>query len=105
MTIISLKPTKMNRQQTTTAGSYGVQSSYQCVKPPVSRGALLPGNGSPLSCEGSVAYDLAARWTQKPKANPGPGATVQAQFWYRDGQNTHNQSTSLSDAIEFHVSP
>jgi hypothetical protein len=38
-------------------------------------------------------------------ANPGAGAQVQAQLWYRDPQNTSNQTTSLSDAIEFLVAP
>ena len=36
--------------------------------------------------------------------NPGAGAAVQAQLWYRDPLNTSNQPTSLSDAIEFCVS-
>ena len=38
--------------------------------------------------------------------NPGAGAVVQAQLWYRDPFNTaNNQATSLSDAIEFLVLP
>ena len=35
----------------------------------------------------------------------GAGTVVQAQLWYRDPQNTSNQTTSLSDAIEFTVAP
>ena len=35
----------------------------------------------------------------------GAGAVVQAQLWYRDPLNTSNQTTSLSDAIEFIVAP
>jgi len=31
--------------------------------------------------------------------------SLQAQLWYRDPFNTSNQTTSLSDAIEFCVSP
>ena len=35
----------------------------------------------------------------------GAGATVQAQLWYRDPLNTSNQTTSLSNALEFSVNP
>jgi hypothetical protein len=52
-----------------------------------------------------MAQDLNARWTAKPAQNPGAGALVQAQLWYRDPQSTSNQTTSLSDAIEFPVGP
>ena len=41
-----------------------------------------------------------ALWTSTPTKMPGLG-TVQAQLWYRDPFNTSNQTTSLSDAIEF----
>ena len=37
--------------------------------------------------------------------NPGAAALVQAQLWYRDPASTSNQTTSLSDAIEFFVTP
>ena len=84
---------------------WGNGSSYQCVVPPVQRGALLAGAGTPGTCGGSFAYDLTARWAQKPAQNPGPGALVQAQLWYRDAQSTSNQPTSLSDAIEFTTCP
>jgi hypothetical protein len=44
--------------------------------------------------------------TNQPAKNPGPGAVVQAQLWYRDPFNTaNNQATSMSDAIEFVVAP
>ena len=35
----------------------------------------------------------------------GAGALVRAHRWYRGPFNTSNQSTSLSDAIEFSVCP
>ena len=41
----------------------------------------------------------------KPALNPGVGSVVQAQLWYRDPTNTSNQTTSLSDALEFVVEP
>jgi len=57
------------------------------------------------ACDGAFTQDLNARWTAKPAQNPGAGAVVRAQLWYRDSSNTSNQTTSLSDAIEFPVVP
>jgi hypothetical protein len=87
------------------ANPWGTSSSYQCVVPPVRRGALLMGTGTNGSCDGQFSFDLNARWTAKPQHNPGEGAIVQAQLWYRDPQSTSNQTTSLSDALEFCVFP
>jgi hypothetical protein len=71
----------------------------------VQRGALIAGGGTPGLCSGAFAYDLTARWAQQPAQNPGPGALVQAQFRYRDPLSSSNQSTSLSDALEFTTCP
>jgi hypothetical protein len=87
------------------ANPWGNGTSVQCVVPPVWRGALLPGLGTPGSCDGSSTYDLTDHWTQKPAQNPGPGSLVQAQFWFRDPLSTSNQTTSLSNAIEFPTCP
>ena len=87
------------------ANSWGNGTSFQCVTPPVMRAGLLAGTGSSGACDGALAQDLNARWTAKPNQNPGVGAVVQAQLWYRDPQNTSNQTTSLSDALEFCVGP
>ena len=87
------------------ANSWGSGSSYQCVLPPVRRAGLLSGSGTNGSCDGAFTQDLNARWTAKPAHNPGAGAVVQAQLWYRDPLNTSNRSTSLSDALEFAVLP
>ena len=68
----------------------------------------MTGVGTIGLCDGSFALDLNALWCPtcpSPAKNPGPGATVQAQLWYRDPANTSNQTTSLSDAIEFVVGP
>jgi hypothetical protein len=88
------------------ASPWGNGTSYQCVTPPVKRAGLLAGSGTSLSCDGAFAQDLNALWCPtcpKPLHNPGPGAVVQAQLWYRDPFNTSNQTTSLSNAIEFVV--
>ena len=90
------------------ANAWGNGTSFQCVVPPVKRGGLLVGSGSVLSCAGMFTQDLNALWCPscpKPAHNPGAGATTQAQLWYRDPLNTSNQTTSLSDAIEFTLQP
>jgi len=87
------------------ANAWGNGTSLQCVAPPVKRGAILTGVGTPGTCTGAFAYDLNARWAAKPNQNPGAGALVQAQLWYRDPASTSNQSTSLSDALELCVAP
>ena len=87
------------------ANPWGNGSSLQCVVPPVLRAGLLSGTGTSGACDGAFAQDLNARWTAKPNQNPGVGAVVQAQLWYRDPQSTSNQTTSLSDALEFCIQP
>ena len=87
------------------ANAWGNGTSFQCVVPPVNRGGLLRASGLAGQCDGAFAQDLNARWQAKPNQNPGAGALVQAQLWFRDPANTSNQTTSLSDAIEFAVGP
>ena len=90
------------------ANAWGNGTSFQCVAPPVMRAGVLSGAGTLGTCDGSFSQDLNARWCPacpKPTQNPGAGAVVQAQLWYRDPSNTSNQPTSLSDAIEFCVGP
>jgi hypothetical protein len=90
------------------ASSWGSGTSFQCVVPPVRRAGLLVANGTLGLCDGSFQQDLNALWCPtcpRPLKNPGAGATVQAQLWYRDPFNTSNQTTSLSNAIEFDVYP
>jgi hypothetical protein len=77
----------------------------QCVVPPVIRAPVMTGSGTIGACDGSFAEDLNALWTAKPAKNPGAGALVQSQLWYRDPASTSNQTTSLSDALEFTVCP
>jgi hypothetical protein len=90
------------------ANPWGNGTSLQCVVPPVKRGGLLTGVGAIGACDGSFVQDLNARWCPtcpKPTHNPGSGAVVQAQLWFRDPLSTSNQTTSLSDAVEFAVCP
>ena len=87
------------------ANAWGNGTSFQCVVLPVKRAGLLAGSGTQGACDGSFVQDLNARWTAQPAQNPGTGAVVQAQLWYRDPQSTSNQTTSLSDAVEFVTCP
>jgi hypothetical protein len=90
------------------ANSWGSGTSFQCVVPPVKRAGLLNGSGTPGFCDGVFTQDLNALWCAacpQPLHNPGPGAIVRAQLWYRDPFNTSNQTTSLSNGIVFVVGP
>ena len=90
------------------ANPWGNGTSYQCVVPPVVRTSTLSLSGLAGRCNGTSKVDLNALWCPTcPKAgkNPGPGGTVQAQFWYRDPQNTSNQTTGFSDALSFVLCP
>jgi hypothetical protein len=90
------------------ANPFGNSSSYRCVAPPVKRCGPLAGTGTLGACDGILPQDLNALWCPacpKPGHNPGAGAVVQAQLWYRDPQNTSNQTTSFSDGIEFVLAP
>ncbi len=85
-------------------------TSYQCVVPPTRRGALQNGGGSNGNCDASFAEDLNTRWTVKPAHNPGAGATVQGQLWYRDPNNPcagamAQSTTAMSNAVEWAVCP
>ena len=90
------------------ANAWGNGTSLQCVAPPVSRIGSQFSTGTPGLCDGLMLRDLNALWCAacpKPVKNPGAGAVVQIQLWYRDPFNTSNQTTSLSDALEFKVGP
>ncbi len=83
------------------ANSWGSGTSFQCVVPPVKRTGLQSATGTTGACDGSFSQDVNAYLRANPQKDPGLGATVQMQLWYRDPQNTSNQTTSLSNALEF----
>ena len=84
---------------------WGNGSSFQCVVPPVTRaGPKQTATGTSGACDGGALEDLHLAW-ENPGKNPGAGAVVQAQYWYRDPQNTSNQKTALANALEFTVLP
>ena len=86
---------------------WGTSDSFMCVVPPLKRGGVVNSVGTG-SCGGGFAQDLNALWCSTcpaPQKNPGAGAVVQAQLWYRDPMSTSNQTTVFSNAIEFLVAP
>jgi hypothetical protein len=87
------------------AVSWGSSSSFQCVVPPVIRTPVLSGNGTVGLCDGGASIDLNALWWSNPAKNPGGGAIIDVQFWYRDPLNSSGTATSLSDAINIEVCP
>jgi len=86
------------------ASPWGNGTSLQCVVPPVKRTDLRSSGGSG-SCVGQFSIDFNAWMDSYPKKAPTPGDVVQAEWWYRDAKNTSNQTTSMSDALEFTVCP
>jgi hypothetical protein len=62
------------------------------------------GGGVPGLCDGSFSTDLNARWTAKPNHNPGAGAQVDGQYWFRDPAGP-SPFTALSDAITWTTCP
>ena len=89
------------------ANSWGNGTSYQCVVPPVIRTPLVSGGGTAGVCDGDgFSRDMNSFWsTAVPSKVPSPGTQVHLQLWYRDPLNTSNQTTSLSDGLEFWVCP
>jgi len=86
------------------ATSWGNTSSFQCIEPPVKRDATQAGIGTNGQCDGTFSTDLNARWTAKPNHNPGAGAQVDGQYWFRD-PNGPSPDTALSNALTFTVCP
>jgi hypothetical protein len=71
----------------------------------VRRTGLQNSGGTATKCNGSHEFDFNAWMLANPTQAPAPGDLVQMQCWYRDPQNTSNQTTSLSNALEFTVYP
>ena len=87
------------------ANSWGNGTSFQCVTPPVRRTPIQTSSGGGGSCGASMQLDLNSFFAAVPAKQPAIGAQVRMQCWYRDAQNTSNQTTSMSDALEFTFCP
>jgi hypothetical protein len=87
------------------ANTWGSGTSFQCVAPPVRRTALQTGTGNSGLCDGTFTLDFNVWMAAHPAQAPAVGSVTQMQTWFRDPLNTSNQSTSLSDALEFAIAP
>ena len=87
------------------ANTWGSGTSFQCIVPPVKRTSVQTGNGTAGTCGGVFTLDFNTWMSNHPFKAPSVGTVTQVQAWYRDPQNTSNQTTSLSDAVEFTIQP
>jgi len=87
------------------ANPWGNGTSYQCVVPPVQRTPLQVGTGTPGACDGYFQVDFNAWMAANPTKAPQAGGEANMQCWFRDPLNTSNQTTSMSNALEFFVNP
>jgi hypothetical protein len=87
------------------ANPWGSGSSYQCVVPPVKRTGLQIGVGTSGACDGHFQIDFNTWMAANPIKAPPAGVEANMQCWFRDPWNTSNQTTSLSNALEFYVNP
>jgi len=81
-------------------------TSLFCVKAPVQRVAFLNSGGAVGQCNGAVQTDILQFWSQNPSALGAPfspGATVNAQTWYRDPPAP--KASNLSNALQFVTVP
>ncbi|MFM7296050.1 MAG: hypothetical protein ACKO4Q_02375 [Planctomycetota bacterium] len=86
-------------------GSVPYYGGTLCVRPPVTRTPIQQSGGlsAGLDCSGTYAFDFTpAYMAQKGLTS---GDTVYAQWWSRDPGFTGSLAVSLSNALEFDVTP
>ena len=76
-----------------------------CVQPPVSRTPIQQsgGNASLADCSGTFAFDFTQSYMNLKGLTSGD--TVYAQWWSRDPGFSGSQAISLSNALEFDITP
>jgi hypothetical protein len=84
---------------------WGASSSYKCVVPPLIRTPVKKSTGTIGQCDGVATIDLNAFWGKAPAKNPGEGALINIQYWYRDPLNTSGTPSSLSNGLSVEVGP
>lgn len=93
---------------------YGFGSSFTpfsggrlCVGPTFKRTSAQysGGNPPPNDCSGHYSYDFSERVQSGVDPRLVPGATVSAQYYYRDGHDPTGFGTGLSDALRFTICP
>ncbi|MCK6446056.1 MAG: FG-GAP repeat protein [Planctomycetes bacterium] len=87
------------------AAAIPFQGGTLCVAPPIERTNVQFSWGSPsgADCTGTYTYDMNARIQSGLDPNLVAGAAGFAQYWSRDPADPF--TTSLSNAIEFHIDP
>ncbi|MBI5431838.1 MAG: FG-GAP repeat protein [Planctomycetes bacterium] len=85
--------------------SFPFQGGTLCVAPPIERTTVQNsfGSGSGQNCTGTYTYDMNARIQSGLDPNLVAGAAGFAQYWSRDPADPF--TTSLSNAVEFHIEP
>ncbi len=81
-------------------------TSFMCVKGPTQRMPPQSTGGTPAACDGTLAVDFLAFLAANPGAIGQPlaaGMRVNAQAWMRDPPAP--KASSLSDALEFEITP
>lgn len=76
-----------------------------CVRPPVTRTPIQQSGGSTSGSDCSGHYAFAFTPSYMTQKGLGSGDTVHAQWWSRDPGFAGYQSVSLSNALEFDVTP
>jgi hypothetical protein len=87
------------------AGGAPFQGGFLCVQPPTRRTAIQSSGGSPPpnTCTGQFAFDMNALIQSGTDNNLVAGASVYAQYWYRDPAAA--STTGLSNGLGFSVGP
>ena len=83
------------------------QGGTMCAASPLRRSAILQsgGNPPPVDCSGAFSFDFQSWALSGADATLVAGATVNAQFWYRDAFDPAGFGSGLSDAVEFVLQP
>jgi len=86
-------------------GSVPYYGGTLCVRPPVARTPVQQSGGLPigLDCSGTYAFDFTPTYMAQHGLTSGD--TVYAQWWSRDPGYAGSLAISLSNALEFDVSP
>jgi hypothetical protein len=79
------------------------KGGFHCVKPPTPRLPIQLSGSQGSACTGSFSVDFNAYLQVFGAPYVPAGSILDGQFWFRDGSDPHQSSTS--DAIEFAVVP
>ncbi|MCC6408929.1 MAG: M28 family peptidase [Planctomycetes bacterium] len=83
------------------------QGGHLCVKLPITRTSVQTSGGSPTGtdCTGTFSYDFNALIQGGTDPSLVQGATVYAQYWYRDPADLSGFFTGLTEGLSFQICP